>query len=131
MASYSHDGPLMMLCVGTPGHQRHVRFHAEGPAITSRALGRSVIVVLDHHGAAVMVLVDRTRNNDGVGAMMPAAVIVESHRTMVAVMQSLTVLVDDPDVAVVAMVSPDDYVGFGRRSDSRQPDGKRQSAHDH
>jgi len=86
---------------------------------------------LDHHGAAVMVLVDRTRNNDGVGAMMPAAVIVESHRTMVAVMQSLTVLVDDPDVAVVAMVSPDDHVGFGRRSDSRQPDGKRQSAHDH
>ena len=120
-----------MPCVGTPGHQRHVRFHAEGPAITSRALGRSVIVVLDHHGAAVMVLGDRTRNNDGIGAMVPAAVIVEGHRTVVAVMQALALLVDDPDVAVVAVMSPDDYVGFCRRSDSRQSDGKRQSAHDH
>nr|WP_162034368.1 hypothetical protein [Mesorhizobium japonicum] len=78
-----------------------------------------------------MVLGDRTRNNDGIGAMVPAAVIVESHRAMVAMMQALAVLVDDPDVAVVAMVSPDDYVGFGRRSDSRQSDGKRQSAYDH
>ncbi|MGX9182504.1 hypothetical protein, partial [Mesorhizobium sp. BHbdii] len=38
--------------------------------------GRSITVVFDHHGTAVMVLVDRTRNNDGIGAMVPAAVIV-------------------------------------------------------
>jgi hypothetical protein len=29
------------------------------------------------------------------------------------------------------VVGLDDYVGLGRRSDSRQSDGKRQSANDH
>jgi hypothetical protein len=120
-----------MPCVGAPDHQRHVRFRPEGPAAKSRAFWSSITVVFDHHRAAVMVLGDRTRNNDGIGAMVPAAVIVEGHRTVVAVMQALAVLVDDPDVAVVAVMSPDDYVGFCRRSDSRQSDGKRQSAHDH
>jgi len=75
--------------------------------------------------AAVIVESDRT-----VVAMVPAAVIVKSHRTVVAMMQALTVLIDDLDVAVVAMVGLDDY-GLCRRSDSRQSDRNRQSAHDH
>jgi hypothetical protein len=80
---------------------------------------------------AVMVCGDGTRDNDGIRTMVSAAMVVERNSAVVAVMQALAVLVDDLDVVVVSMVGPDNDIGLGRRSHGRQPDGKRQSAHDH
>jgi hypothetical protein len=100
----------------------------------SRASGcLSVTAVLDHHGMAVMVFGDGTRDHEGIPAMvmMPAAMVIERNRAVVTVMQALSILVDDPDLVVVSMVGPDNHIGLGRRGHGRQSHRKRQSAHDH
>jgi len=70
-------------------------------------------------------------HDDHVSAMMPASMVIERNFAMAAVMQALTVLVDDPDAVVVSMVGSDNHIGLGCRSYGRQADGKRQRAHDH
>jgi len=118
-------------CIGAPDLQP-ISVFAGRPGVKEPGLWRrSIAVVFDQHGAMVMVPGDGARDDDGIRTMVPAAVIVERDGAVVTVMQTLAVLVDDLDVAVVTVVGLDDYVGLGRRSDSRQSDGKRQSANDH
>jgi len=82
---------------------------------------------------AVMVCGDGTRNHEGIATMvmMPAAMVIESNRAVVTVMQALSILVDDPDLVVVSMVGPDNHIGLGCRGHDRESHGKRQSAHEH
>jgi len=112
--------------VGTPATDLASRLGHKEPGL----LRRSVIVVFDHHVAVMMVLGDGAGDNDGIGTVVPAAMIVERNGTVMTTMQALAVLVDDLDAVVVSMVGPDDDIGFGGRSYGRRPDGKRQSAHD-
>lgn len=79
-----------------------------------------------------MVGGDGTGDHEGISMMMmPAAVVVERNLAVVAVMQALSVLADDPDMVMVSMVSPHNHISLGRRGHGRQSHGKRQSAQDH
>ncbi|WP_195174251.1 hypothetical protein [Mesorhizobium sp. INR15] len=85
-------------------------------------------VVLDDDGVVVMT-VDRTRHhNRGIWTVMPATMIVEGQRAVVAVMQALAVLVDGLDISVMmAVVGLNDQLG---RLSCRNSKQKRQSARD-
>ncbi|WP_164747965.1 hypothetical protein, partial [Mesorhizobium sp. M7A.F.Ca.CA.002.14.1.2] len=72
-----------------------------------------------------------TCHDNGIAVMMPAPMVVERHSTMAAVVQALTVFVDDLDAAVMSMMGSNNHIGFGCRSHDGQSNGNRQRAHDH
>ncbi|MER9639765.1 hypothetical protein [Mesorhizobium sp. M0239] len=95
---------------------------------------RSVPVVFDHNGMVPMVVTvggDGTCHDNSIAVMMPAPMVIERYGTMAAVVQALTVFVDDLDAFVMSMMGSNNHIGFGCRSHNGQSKGKRQRAHDH
>lgn len=70
-------------------------------------------------------------HDNGIAVMMSAPMVIERHGTMTAVVQALTVFVDDLDAVVMSMMGSDNHIGFGCRSNNGQSKGKRQRTHDH
>src|SRR5689334_9929642 len=106
--------------------------------LTSTA-GISVVGAAVDNDGAVMVPV-HARDDNGVFtavmAMTPAAfaIVVESDRAVMAVMQTVAILVDDdgrPMMIIMPVMCPDDDIGLRRRSDGRGGDAKRQGSENH
>jgi hypothetical protein len=96
--------------------------------------GLILAAALDNDVMMPMVrTVDRTADDDGVGVAVTAAVIVECDLAVVAVVETLAVLIDDHGVVVVPVMVPvmgGDDDGFVRGCHRRCRQAKRKRAQD-
>ena len=106
----------------------------------SRADRRSVLVVVLDDDVVMPVMTGRDgADNDSVGTVvavpMALAMVIEGDLSVMPMMKTLAIFIDEHVVFVVTMmmmsVGRDDHVGFGGRSHRGRGQAQRQSAQDH